>query len=534
MTRLAAAPTTRWTLALVTVIAVAALAFRVIDLDRKPFHGDEANQAYKAGVLLETGKYRYDPIEHHGPTIYYFMLPFAWLTTHGTFADTTESTYRIVPALFGAAVVLLLIPLRTALGGRAIVFAALLTAVSPAMVYYSRYFIQEMLLVFFAFGAMVAGWKHLQTGSYGSAVAAGVCLGLAHASKETCILAFLSYGGAAACTVAWSRMRDGDFAVAGAVKRIRPKAIVVVAVAALTVSVLLFSSFFTNPRGVLDSILTYANYTNKAGNFRIHDKPWHYYLHMLAYTRHAPYPWFSEALILALGVKGIIATLLAKRSEDRPALNLLRFFAFYTLGMTAAYSVIPYKTPWCALNFLQPLIVMAGVGADALLRGIPWRGFKVAAAAVLAVLTAQLAWQAYLANFVYFADVRNPYVYAHTAGAITRLADRLEGIAAVSPQRYETVVGIVQPESDYWPLPWYLRKFDHVGYWTALPGDANDPLYTAGVIVAAPRVAQELAGRLRGEYHSETHALRPRVLLTVFIRKDLWDAYMSTRQGPSG
>ena len=36
--------------------------------------------------------------------------------------------------------------------------AALLTAVSPAMVYFSRYYIQEMLLVFFTFAAI--GVRH--------------------------------------------------------------------------------------------------------------------------------------------------------------------------------------------------------------------------------------------------------------------------------------------------------------------------------------------------------------------------------------
>lgn len=518
-------------LALVLLAFAAALAFRLPYLDLRPFHGDEANQAYKAGILLETGVYRYDPVEHHGPTIYYFALPFAWLTTDGSFADTTESTYRIVPVLFGAAIVLLLLPLRAALGDRAIFIAALLTAISPAMVYYSRYYIQEMLLVFFAFGTIAAGWRYSQRPSWAAAIAGGLCIGLAHASKETCVLAFASYLGAAVCAAGWSRFRDGNLDSFSALKSINAKHLVIGAIAAVAISVLFFSSFFTHGRGVLDSVLTYANYSNKAGNPHIHDKPWYYYLQMFLLTKHAPYPWFSEALILGLGAVGIRVALVAKRTPDAPNVGLLRFLAFYTLGMTAVYSIIPYKTPWCALNFLQPLIVMAGIGADALVRGLRPRIWQIGIAAVLALLTLQLARQTCLANFEYYADPRNPYAYAHTASAIARLEERLDQIAKVSPEGHDMLIGVVSPTRDYWPLPWYLRQFKRVGFWDTLPPeDAAAPLYTAPMIIASDNIAQDLSSKLKGSYHSELHALRPRVFLTVFIRSDLWDAFIATRE----
>ncbi|NUM53667.1 MAG: TIGR03663 family protein [Candidatus Hydrogenedentes bacterium] len=529
MTNTTVQESSRAGLALVLIALAVALAFRVPDLKLKPFHGDEANQAYKAGkILLETGVYTYDPIEHHGPTIYYLALPAAWLTTDGTFAGTVEATYRIVPVLFGAVIVLLLLPLRTALGNRATFIAALLTATSPAMVYYSRYYIQEMLLVFFAFGAIAAGWRYTQRPSLSAAIAGGLCIGLAHASKETCVLAFASYVGAGMCTVGWSRLRDGKGDTRADLNCIRARHAALCAIAAASVSVLFFSSFFTHWRGVLDSVLTYANYTNKAGSPHIHDKPWHYYLQMLLFTRNAPYPWFSEALILALGALGIRVALSAKRSHT-PHANLLRFLAFYTLGMTAVYSIIPYKTPWCALNFLQPLIVMAGVGADALIRGLRLRAWRVGVSTLLALLAGQLAWQAYLACYVYHSDVRNPYVYGHTSSAIKRLEERLDQIAAVSPEGYDTLAGVLSPTRDYWPLPWYLRKFDRVGFWDTLPPEAGAPIYSAPIVIASSSIARELNAKLPGDYHSEMHALRPGVLLTVFIRTDLWEAFMATR-----
>jgi len=59
--------------------------------------------------------------------------------------------------------VLLLLLLIDGLGTAAAVYAAVLTAISAAMVFYSRYYIQEMLLVCFTFGAIVSGYRYTQS-----------------------------------------------------------------------------------------------------------------------------------------------------------------------------------------------------------------------------------------------------------------------------------------------------------------------------------------------------------------------------------
>ena len=45
--------------------------YRDMSIFNRTFHPDEANQAFTTGRLLETGVYRYDPKDHHGPTLYY-------------------------------------------------------------------------------------------------------------------------------------------------------------------------------------------------------------------------------------------------------------------------------------------------------------------------------------------------------------------------------------------------------------------------------------------------------------------------------
>ncbi|MBN2307363.1 MAG: TIGR03663 family protein [Candidatus Hydrogenedentes bacterium] len=526
-------------LCLVLLVAAGALAFRLPRLSERPMHGDEANQAYKAGILLETGAYAYDPYEHHGPTLYYLTLPVAWLTSAKTFAETTEFTYRIVPVLFGVGLILLLLGLGDGLGPAAAVCAGILTAISPAMVFYSRYYVQEMLLVFFTFATIVAGWRYTRTPKLRWALLAGACVGLTHATKETCVVAYASMAGALTLVAVWGRLRDGqplDVArLRGAVNR---RHLIAFALAAAAVSVVLFTSFFTHAAGPLDSIRTYGAYLTRAGgegSSGIHDKPCYYYLCLLTFFRGSSQTWWSEGLILGLAVVGLAAALMARTSPandtdapdqaaTRAHVQLARFLAFYTVLMIAFYAAIPYKTPWCLINFLHPMTLLAGLGVVALMR---WARVWPARAVVCLLLiagAAQLAGQACKANFRLYADPRNPYVYAHPVPGIRRLVRRADELAAVHPDGTHLVIKVMAPGADYWPIPWYLRHFDRVGFWGQVPDDAD-----ADIVVVSPKLAEPLAERLRNTYEAEYIGLRPGVFMRVLIDQDLWDAFMRTR-----
>ena len=153
--------------AFVAVALTAGLALRLARLDVRPMHHDEANQAVKFGALLERGDYRYDTHDHHGPTLYYLTLPFAWLRGQATLAALDEWTLRGVPAAFGAATILLLPLVAADIGRTAVVAAALLMALSPAMVFYSRMYIQESMFACFTLAFAIAvgramterGWR---------------------------------------------------------------------------------------------------------------------------------------------------------------------------------------------------------------------------------------------------------------------------------------------------------------------------------------------------------------------------------------
>lgn len=512
--------------ACILAVACGALAFRLPRLALRPMHGDEANQALKAGLELhENGVYLYDPHDHHGPTLYYATLPALRLAGARTYAESDESDYRIVPLLFGVALILLLLPAADGLGRVAAVSAAVLTAISPAMVFYSRYYIQEMMLVFFTFATILAAWRYARSRRVAWLLLAGVCVGLMHATKETWVIHFAAMVIGLALARLWARWRGGD--VAPLRSCIRPAHVVAAAALAVIVAFVLFSSFFTNLRGPLDSVLAYGNYLHRAGGVGLHDQPWYYYLGTLLYTKYAAGPWWSEGLILALAVVGVVAGLSGRGLSDT-ARPFVRFLVFYVLVLTAAYSAIPYKTPWCMLAFLHGMILLAGVGFVALVRWTPRLPLKAVVCVVVAALAVQLGGQAYRASYRFYADNRNPYVYAHTSTDISTLMWLMDNLARVSPDGHDMVVKVITPEN-YWPLPWYLRRFSRVGYWHEVP-DAPD----AAAIITSPDAQEVLDGRLRRRYDKRpVFGLRPTVVMSVYVEEGLWNAFQRDMSAPT-
>ncbi len=514
--------------ALIILVLLGAGAFRFARLDLRPMHGDEANQAVKAGRLLDQGEYAYDPVEHHGPTLYYAALPVFRFFGAKRFVDTTEVMYRVVPACFGMGLILLLLLLRGGLGPWTVFWAMTITALSNPMVYYSRYFIQETLLVFFALGIIVFGWWYGRTRRFSFALLTGICLGLTQATKETCIVIFAAMAGSLILTSRWGKWRDGT--KENAETPWNKGYLVAGIAAALAVSVVLYSSLFTHWRGVVDSLSAYTAYFGRAqgaGGAAIHDKPWYYYLALLAYSHREAGPRWTEAVPMLLGIAGMTAALRRRKDDGgrEGHAGLLRFLTFYTVLTTVFYALIPYKTPWNLLVFWQPWLIMSGVGVMAVIRRMRWMPAKTWFVCFLVFFLWQLSDQTWRSNFRYPADVRNPYVYAHTTTAIRRLTGRLEDLAAVSPKGKALRVNIISPTADYWPLPWYLRSFTAVGYYNQVPESPD-----ADVIIASPALKDALPKALKDDYFREFHALRPNALLHVYIRRELWDAFIDTRR----
>jgi uncharacterized protein (TIGR03663 family) len=501
-------------------------------------HTDEAVHANNFSGLLEGGAYEYDPHEYHGPTLNYFTLISAWLMSADTYVEISEVTLRIVPVFFGTALVLLTVLLVRGLGCAAVP-AAVLAAVSPAMVFYSRYYIQEMLLVCFTFGVIACGYRYVRTRALPWAVATGACAGLMHATKETCIIAFGSMGLALVVMILIDRGRGRPVGqtMAGIT---RPHLIAGVG-AAMGVSALFYSSFFTNPQGVLDSYLTYVTYLGRgAGENTVHVHPWHNYLHTLVFWRFGDGPIWTEGWIVLLALLGIAVAVRGAPIGPIDA-GLVRFLALYTVAMTVVYSAVPYKTPWCLLSFLHGMILLAGVGAVAVVAWSRRRAYRLIVTALLLAAAGHLAFLACRANFVYYADSRNPYVYAHPTPEIFTIVDRVKeyvGLRGLG-RSDEMPIQVAVPAKDYWPLPWYLRSVK-VQWWLDVPQQV-EPL-----ILVSDTLEETLKHRLYVDTPKEQWRMylalfdapyyvwfRPGVKMLGYVRKDFWDEHANAPSDPN-
>ena len=508
--------------AILILLAGLALALWSFSLDQRPMHNDEAVNGIKFGQLWGHGGYKYDPNEHHGPSLYYATLALSRLTGAPQDIDQlTESRLRFTTVLFGIGLILLLPLVADGLGRKATLWAALFTAVSPAVVFYSRYYIHEVLLVFFTFLALAAGWRYWRSRRIGWALLAGAGVGLMHATKETFLITLVAAALALGLNQLWNRLLDATIPPS------RPPRLKLTHLAAafavwLGVALILFSSAFTNAAGPLDSVRTYLPWLHRAGGDSPHIHSWSFYLHRLIFFHVARGPIWSEALILVLAVVGAWAAFARKALADASA-SFVRFLALYSFVLTAAYSLISYKTPWCLLSFWQGMILLAGVGAAALLRGMKQRFPKLALGLLLLVGAGHLAWQARLACVPYAADPRNPYVYAQTSPDLLNLVSRVEALAKVHPQGSQMLVKVMAADSDYWPLPWYLRNLKQIDWWDQIPA--------APVMIVS-------ANLHAGLDEKKTHVmvgyfqLRPQVFLELYVDLKLWQAWLAQNPVP--
>jgi predicted membrane-bound mannosyltransferase len=321
------------------------------------------------------------------------------------------------------------------------------------------------------------------------------------------------------------------------------------------VSVVLFSSFFTNWHGVWDSVWTYFTWSKRAAGATLHNHPWYFYFKLLLCFKEEGGPFWTEGLIVLLALAGCVAAIRsttvlgcvhgpdargATNGGAEPQKAFAAFLALYTLVLTAIYSFISYKTPWCMLTFLHGMILLAGLGAVAIIRSLPHLALKTLACVLLAAGLCHLGWQACRASFnsKYFADWHNPYVYAHTSPDICHLAEDIEELARIHPQGHKMIIKVIA--QDYWPLPWYLRRFSQVGYWHQLPddGDVDAPVVISSVAdeeapgtVHEPELNDKLRQDMKWKYQNAGfRGLRPGVKLLLYVEQDLWKEFVNRRR----
>jgi uncharacterized protein (TIGR03663 family) len=480
----------RWTAFL--IVALAGLAVRLPQLSARPMHTDEAVNAYIVGQLLARETFIYDPQDRHGPALAALALPIVRAQGVKSFSDLTESELRVVPVVAGTITILLFGAAIEMFGFIPSLLAAILFAVAPLPVYYDRYFIHESLFCAAMFGLILSGWHASQTRSARHAALAGVCGALMLACKETALLHFF----ALAATVIVFR-----FTIAretGQMRQGQRKTMFTAAISFLLLGAALFTWFGRNWKALPALLHTAPNLLARAAG-EGHQKPFWYFGRLLAVG-------WSGGLLVAFACLGL-SIIIVRRRDASP----YRWLAYYGLLIATIYSLIPYKTPWLALNLWLPLTLFAASAVESLWR---WSTMKFAqrvtipAFCILAALTGVvIAHDTRQRVFLYPADENNPYAYSQTSEDILALPTEIADLARRNaiPAPRITVIA-----ADPWPLPWYLRHFSEVGFWQ--PGQQGGD---ADFYITSTEAADKYADRLRG-FRPEFFGVRTGVLVLLW------------------
>jgi len=512
-------PERYWRIGVIVVFLIAAV-LRLYDLNLVPLHHDEGVNGNFLVRLVRDGVYQYDPENYHGPTLYYFSAIIPWITKL-LFGNSARDTYglttftiRLIPAIFGLATIGLIFLLRRRLGTVATLAAGLMLAVSPGAVYLSRYFIHETLFVFFTLGIVVAGVWFYGKRNPSYLIPAAASAALLFATKETAMIS----GGvliiALALTLVYMRFTRGTSRPITAKRTLGHADIlsemggarsIIVSVGLalivfLAVYLLFYSSFFTNYKGISDSLQTFAIWARTGREAHVHSRSM--YLTWLVK---------QESPLLFMGFMGAVIVVL------KPKNSLALFCALWSFGLIAAYSLIRYKTPWLLLNFVMPLALIAGYGIQGIYE--MEKGQLRVVAVFLLVALGVAGYQCVDLNFINY-DNDNPryvYVYAHTTRGTLDLVNEIEQIAK-QKDGGKTGITIISP--DYWPLPWYLRNYSRVGYYGRMAA-TTEPLIIANdkqkaeVDASYGEVYQQVPSKEPGG----SFELRPGVKLLLYVRK---------------
>ncbi len=577
-------PNFLWLIGCIAVTAIAVF-WRFWQLELKPLHHDEGVNAFFLTTLFREGIYKYDPANYHGPDLYYFALAACKM-----FGLNTISIRGSV-AIFGVLTVVLAFFLKDYIGRIGSLTAGLFIALSPGMVYISRYFIHEISFVFFSFGIVLGVLYFIEKRKAGvfaitamtllllvcflptalnlagtiakdnesltwalrlglfavEAVlvflimrmilawndGAPIYLLLASASavllfatKET---AFITVGTLFLAVISVWLWRKIYRAVIGEPQlnetepveltwqvfreRLGDSSDILLIVIACVcvfayVGILFFSSFFTYPEGIGRAFEAYAIWTKTGSKDHTQNGTYAYLKWLLK----------LESPILILSSIGFLIALV--KARHRFAL----FAGFWAFGLLAAYTIIPYKTPWLALSFILPMCIIAGYGINELIvsrqvaKGI-WRILSIVSGIFLTIAAVGvLGYQTYDLNFQKYDDDSMPYVYAHTRRGFLDLIKEIERYADKSGKGKDASIEVVSP--DYWSMPWYMREYPKAIFHGSLI-DAT----TAEMVVASDAQTGKLNERYGAHYKvAGKYPLRPGVDLYLLVRKDLADA----------
>ncbi len=520
-----------WGMAAVILFCATALGSRFYRLGERPLHHDESIHAYQSYTLAKDGNWRYDPA-YHGPFLYYANALVYKL------AGASNTTARLLPAVFGILLMAFAWPLSRWIGPQAAGVYALLILVSPHFAYFSRFIREDLYSLVFTLGTILAFRRFLETDRGRFLTASAVSFALAGVTKENAYMTgvlFVAFGlwlfleqvlGQKPRTAA---LRTTVRVTVDWVSR-RFVALLCAGIVFLLIWALMYTAFGRYPADWFAIGKAVKYWMGQHAIARI-PGPWYYYFPHLAYyatgtllaalcllrrrdLRQDPFflsllcglgglalyavvkDWTTgpqlgkvlppvafkalSPLILAAAAFAALVPLWSARSTQMRPDPFLRFLVFWALGSLAIYSWAREKVPWLGVHPLLPITILAAISIADLWRDRRQTAARVALAAI-ALLLAVNAGGMLLACFRYGAhDVEKEPKHAEMLAYVQTSRDLIRALGPLEAARQRVPSGqplVTVAGEATWPLSWYLR--DVPTRWASKVEDASTPIIVA-------------------------------------------------------
>lgn len=496
-----------------TLLALA-LWLRIEGLEVRPIHFDEATGARLFADRLENANYRFDPTHFHGPLLSMSTVPLARLYNQQTWQELSVIMLRTGPVLAGLLMVLTPLLWLRIIGHAAALASAALLATSPLLVYYNRMYIHESWLALFGMLAAAAIFHLIQSPTRLRAVLAGVAVGLMFATKETVAISVIAWG--VAGWFSWMLLRYRPE------PRDKPpppllsygKPAIWFLIATLLSSALFYTEGFTRPGGMIEAFRTYFVYETTPG----HDKAFSYYLQLLVLPKHALGIWWTEGGILGFAL--LACVLAAWRQRQVAALS---FIAIGCLLHCLIYSWISYKTPWLMTLPWALACLLAGY----VFLNQKSRRSLVQSTFLYGSFGLCLFYQYHQsthANGRLSNHEHNPYAYVPTSKNMEELPRWLRDLDHFPDSPGIEPIAVIG--RSYWPLPWYLRDFETIGYWPEPPENLAD----FPIVLSMPEQTAACNTLLMNSHINLPRTLRSNVPITLHLKNEIWEAWTKPNQ----
>ena len=494
---------------LVAIAIILGFQLRIESSQLRIPHADESEQATTVQKLLDGNGYQYNPNGPHGPTLYYytFAKKFFDKIQYPSIQDLRKS---LIP--FSLIIMATYLLSASLLGRFAVWGACACFAMSAISIIYSVYYVHEIIFALTILLTSIFAWKFYKNPSNKSAVLLGFFAGLAQATKETSILMFAGIFVALLLDYVLFEKENRKEIFYEILKNLYKLFGVFFAVC-----ILFYSSFGENPNGVLNAFDCYISHFIGKAQSSEHSAPFYYYLQLFALQKSEGVR-FGELIFSILFLMGFLTSITKKDSRAKFAL----FLSVSSLISILILSLIPYKTPWLLLPIITQMCLVCGYGIQNLAINK-----NILIKIVSLLLCAFALYFQYKSNMLscvrFHSDPRNPFIYSHTVPDFKNLVSRIEQSVAKSKYNKDIPIAIVT-QSSPWPLPYYTRNMQNVGYYSSIPQNLN----VFEIVIADYSTETELSKYLpETEYQTEYFGLRKNLPLKIFIKKELFNKIIS-------